>query len=141
MEASAFAAAALARSGAEAEGLRAMASSLDSELSRSRADVRRLQAEQQRRQWQQDTRGCTRCQAAQRRVSELDSEVQRLQQALRDSESLRQKEVEDAWSAAESAEAKLQETLGALRRVLSSQGGTQQEASQLTGDGHEAWRL
>lgn len=116
MEASAHAAAALARSSA---GAQERASAFESELVRSRAESRRLQAEQQHQlRKQEEGRSCGRCSILQRRVAELGSEVERLRVALRDSDLLRRKEVEDAWCQAEGAEAKLQNTLGAMQQLL-----------------------
>jgi len=54
----------------------------------------------------------------QRRMTEMAKEVQRLRAALEDSDSLRKKEVADAWAAAEVAEAKYEQAKSALREMF-----------------------
>lgn len=137
LEASTMAAAALARNGAEAEGLRIVAKSLDSELARARADIKRLQVALNDMSEEFAGKPCSQCEVAQRRIAEISEEAERAKLAkstLLDADALRRKEIEDAWCAAAAADAKHRRTLALLKRVLTDQGGRAPDRVSLPSD-------
>jgi len=115
-EASAFAAAALARSGAQAQE---RAASLRRELQRMRGELQRLQASRRSKESE-----ASRCNGAGREgiVQDDKAELARLRVALQESEALRHREVEEAKAAAGTAQARLEQTLATLRQLVTMPG-------------------
>lgn len=72
---------------------------------------------------------CIECGEAQLRLSDLADEVQSLRGELQDAEARRRKEVEDALSLADGAEAKHTQLMAVLRQVLASNGHFEGAAS------------
>jgi len=68
---------------------------------------------------------CKGCDESQHRLSDLADEVESLRAQLKDSDSRRRKEVEDALWLADSAEAKYTQLMSVLRQVLASNGGVE----------------
>eukprot|EP00929_Paragymnodinium_shiwhaense_P013249 TRINITY_DN121110_c0_g1_i1.p1 TRINITY_DN121110_c0_g1~~TRINITY_DN121110_c0_g1_i1.p1 ORF type:complete len:911 (+),score=208.81 TRINITY_DN121110_c0_g1_i1:109-2841(+) len=131
LEASTVAAAALARSSAETEGLRLVAKSLDAELARSRADIRRLQdtlneLSEERAKAESKLNG--RCEELQSTSKTKDDEVRRLRrkngdlQAALDAEKNLRKQAEDARGCLErqvdSTQTQLQDSEALRRKEL-----------------------
>jgi len=120
-EASAFAAAALARSGAEAQQ---RAASLGRELQRVRGELHRLQA--CRRLEESQTGRCngaaTRRCVGEGTLQDDRAELARVRAELRESEELRHREVEEARAVAGTAQARLEQTLATLRQLVTMPG-------------------
>lgn len=119
MRASTRAAAALARAWMEAKE---SSLSLEMELTSGREDVRRHSVQVQELEALRAEVAALRRSAEKdgAEIAELNSRSEQLKAALADSEELRRQEVEDAWHAAQAAEAKHEHVLTTLGTLLSN---------------------
>jgi len=147
LEASAFAAAALARGSMEAKDLRAELSKQRDkarqdedcihELKRQVQDLQALSEAKDAKVAEAERRlkaPCAECGEAQLRLSDVADEVESLRGALQDAEARRRKEVEDSLSLADGAEAKYTQLMAVLRQVLASNGSLEGASAAAAAD-------